>query len=80
MTALSREALCWPPIPINDQARLAELRRFEILDTLPEEAFDRLTALTALTFSTPIALVTFVDRSRHWFKLQVGFPVPELPR
>lgn len=80
MTALSRDALCWPPIPINDQARLAELRRFEILDTLPEEAFDRLTALTALTFSTPIALVTFVDRSRHWFKLHVGFPVPELPR
>ena len=80
MTALSREALCWPPIPINDQARLAELRRFEILDTLPEEAFDRLTALTALTFNAPIALVTFVDRSRHWFKSQVGFPVPELPR
>ncbi len=80
MTALSREALCRPQTPINDQARLAELRRFEILDTLPEEAFDRLTALTALTFSTPIALVTFVDRSRHWFKLHVGFPVPELPR
>jgi hypothetical protein len=65
MTALSREALCRPQTPINDQARLAELRRFEILDTLPEEAFDRLMALTALTFSTPIALVTFVHRSRH---------------
>ncbi|MFT7571564.1 MAG: signal transduction histidine kinase [Paracoccaceae bacterium] len=80
MTALSKEALCRPPIPINDQARLAELYRFEILDTLPEEAFDRLTALTALTFNTPIALVTFVDRHRHWFKSQVGFPIPELPR
>jgi signal transduction histidine kinase len=80
MTASSREALCRPPIPINDQARLAELYRFEILDTLPEAAFDRLTALTALTFNTSIALVTFVDRTRHWFKSQVGFPVPELPR
>jgi hypothetical protein len=69
MTALSREALCRQSIPVNDQARLAELRRFEILDTLPEEAFDRLTALTALTFNTPIAPVAFVDRSRHWFKL-----------
>jgi hypothetical protein len=34
MTALSKRALCQPPIPINDQARLAELYRFEILDTL----------------------------------------------
>lgn len=80
MTALSKEALCRPPVPINDQARLAELYRFEILDTLPEEAFDRLSELTALTFNAPIALVTFVDRHRHWFKSQVGFPIPEIPR
>lgn len=80
MNTLSTEALCQPPIPINDQARLAELYRFDILDTLPEEAFDRLTALAALTFNAPIALVTFVDRHRHWFKSHVGFPVPEIPR
>jgi signal transduction histidine kinase len=69
-----------PPIPVNDSARLAELYRFEILDTSPEETFDRLTALTALTFDTPIALVTFVARDRNWFKSQVGFPVDEIPR
>lgn len=80
MTALSNEARCQPPVPDNDQARLAELYRYEILDTLPEEAFDRLTALAALTLNAPIALVTFVDRDRHWFKSQVGFPVAELPR
>lgn len=80
MTALSKEALCRPPIPINEQARLAELYRFEILDTLPEATFDRLTELVALTFNTSIALVTFVDRDRHWFKSEVGFPVAEIPR
>lgn len=80
MTASSTEALCRPPVPDNDQARLAELYRYEILDTLQEEAFDRLTALAALTLNAPIALVTFVDRDRHWFKSQVGFPVAELPR
>lgn len=80
MSALSKEILCRPPIPFNDHERLAEPYRFDILDTLPEEAFDRLTALTALTFNTPIALVTFVDRDRHWFKSQVGFPTPEIPR
>ena len=68
------------PIPVNDTARLAELYRFDILDTSPEESFDRLTALVALTFDTPIALVTFVDKDRNWFKSKVGFPVDELPR
>jgi two-component system, sensor histidine kinase len=80
MTAGSQAHSRRPPIPINDEARLAELYRFDILDTLPEEAFDSLTALAALTFNTSIALVTFVDRDRNWFKSQVGFPVDELPR
>ena len=80
MSTLSSSRQCRPPIPVNDTARLAELYRFEILDTLPEEAFDRLTALTAMTFDVPIALVTFVDRDRNWFKSQVGFPIEEIPR
>ncbi|CAN0397132.1 unnamed protein product, partial [Discosporangium mesarthrocarpum] len=69
-----------PPVPVNEQARLAELYRFEILDTLREESFDRLTEIVALTFDVPIALVTFVDRHRHWFKSEVGFPISEIPR
>lgn len=80
MSATSSSGLRRAPIPVNDPARLAELYRFDILDTPPEEAFDRLTALTALTFNTPIALITLVDRDRSWFKSQVGFPIDELPR
>ncbi len=80
MTASSRAHSRRPPIPINDQARLAELYRFDILDSLPEEAFDRLTQLTALTFDAPGALITFVDRDRTWFKSQIGFPIAEFPR
>lgn len=80
MSTSTKNVFCRPPVPTNDQARLAELYRFEILDTLPEEAFDRLTALTAAVFDVPIALITFVDKDRHWFKSQVGFPVAELPR
>lgn len=80
MSTLSKEVFCRPPVPVNEQARLAELYRFEILDTLREEVFDRLTEIVALTFDVPIALVTFVDRHRHWFKSEVGFPVAEIPR
>ena len=80
MSATSSPKFRCAPIPVNDAARLAELYRFDILDTPPEEAFDRLTALTALTFNTPIALITLVDRDRSCFKSQVGFPIDEIPR
>ena len=80
MSAESSSKFRHAPIPVNDPARLSELYRFDILDTSPEEAFDRLTALTALTFNTPVALVTLVDRDRSWFKSQVGFPIDEIPR
>lgn len=68
------------PVPINEHARLAELRRFEILDTLPEESFDRITALATSIFKVPIAIVSLVDKDRHWFKSSVGMPTNQSPR
>jgi signal transduction histidine kinase len=68
------------PVPINEKARLAELRRFEVLDTLPEESFDRITALATSIFKVPIAIVSLVDKDRHWFKSSVGMPVNQSPR
>ena len=50
------------PLPSDEVARLQVLGRYAILDTLPEEAFDRLTRLAARLFGTPTALVTFVDQ------------------
>ena len=65
------------PIPANEEERLSELQALQILDTLPEEAFDRITAKVARLFEVPIALVSFIDRDRQWFKSAVGLP-PDL--
>ena len=58
----------YPPLPPDEEERLASLRRYAILDTPPEEAFDRLAELAAHLFEVPVALVSFVDESRQWFK------------
>lgn len=51
-----------------EAARLLELHALDILDTPPEAIFDRLTALAALAFEVPVALVSLVDADRQWFK------------
>jgi GAF domain-containing protein len=53
-------------------ARLAAVRRYDVLDTPPDGAFDRVTALAAKIFDVPIALVTIVDHDRIWFKSRYG--------
>jgi len=69
-----------PPIPINESARLATLASLNILDTPPEERFDRLTRLAKRLFGVPIALVSLIDANRQWFKSCDGLDVPESPR
>jgi len=69
-----------PPIPANEVDRLNALHRYRILDTPPEVAFDRITALAARLFKMPIALISLVDESRAWFKSCVGFGASEVPR
>jgi GAF domain-containing protein len=64
----------------DETARLDVLRRYKILDTPPEEAFDHLTRLATRTCRTPIALLNLIDRSRQWFKSNVGLDLPEMPR
>jgi diguanylate cyclase (GGDEF)-like protein len=68
------------PIPESETLRLAALRSYDILDTLPEQAYDDITLLAAQVCSTPIALVSLVDSERQWFKSRLAFEVPELPR
>ncbi|GAB4174732.1 MAG: hypothetical protein Fur006_04740 [Coleofasciculaceae cyanobacterium] len=68
------------PLPNNETPRLEALRQYNILDTLPEEAFDDFTVLAAQICETPIALITLVDERRQWFKSKVGFTVTETPR
>jgi hypothetical protein len=58
-------------LPENEAARLNELRRYQILDTLPEPAFDRIAEVAAL-FQVPMAVVSLVDEDRVWFKSRLG--------
>jgi len=68
------------PIPEHEAKRLAALRRYGVLDTPPESAFDELTRLAAQVCGTPIALITLVDEKRQWFKSRVGLDLAETPR
>ena len=68
-------------VPIDDeQLRLAAVLRYEILDTAPEAACDRITALAADLFNVPISIIGFVDRDRIWFKSHHGLDATEIER
>jgi diguanylate cyclase (GGDEF)-like protein len=60
------------PVPNNEPERLKALQRLRILDTLPTLEFDSIVDMAALIFDAPIALVSFVDRDRQWFKAKRG--------
>ena len=68
------------PIPADDAERLQALRELLILDTPPEERYDRITRFARDEFELPIALVSLVDRNRQWFKSNVGIACQETPR
>lgn len=69
-----------PAAPPGEPERLATLRDLDILDTAPEERFDRLTRLARRLFGVPIALVSLVDDKRQWFKSSDGLDALETPR
>ena len=69
-----------PEFPENEASRVSDLKSLSILDTLPEERFDRLTRMSKRLFDVPIALVSLVDENRQWFKSCMGLDVRETPR
>lgn len=69
-----------PPLPANENERLDALYRYEILDTPPEEALDELTRLAAHVTGAPIALISFMDRDRQFFKSRLGLDARQAPR
>jgi len=69
-----------PPMPENEQARLALLYELLLLDTPPEERLDKIVAFASSEFQVPICLISLVDAERQWFKARVGTAVCETSR
>lgn len=59
-------------IPPDERERLAAVRRYAVLDTPPDGAFDRITRLASVVLEMPIAIVSIVDHDRIWFKSAEG--------
>ena len=62
------------------EQRIQALKKYEILDTPPEESFDRVTQLAARLLKAPIALITLVDAERTWVKSAVGVTIQEISK
>ena len=65
---------------MDEARRLEALRYYDILDSAPDAAFDDITRIAAYICDTPIALVSFVDEDRQWFKARVGLDMAETGR
>ncbi|SIN71596.1 sigma-B regulation protein RsbU (phosphoserine phosphatase) [Singulisphaera sp. GP187] len=68
------------PIPVDDAERLEVLRSLDLLDTAPEERFDRITRVLGLVMDVPMAYISLVDSDRQWFKSSCGLASSETPR
>ena len=62
------------PTRFNEEERLAELAKLDLLYTPPEQAFDRITGELARIFDVPVAMITLMDRDMQFFVSQVGLP------
>lgn len=68
------------PDPVVEEQRLAAVHRYDVLDTPPDGAFDRITALAARLLTVPISIVSIVDSDRIWFKSHHGLDVGQIGR
>lgn len=68
------------PIPFDEAKRLVAVNHLRILDSKPEERFDRITRIAHYLFDIPSAFITLVDNDRVWFKSKYGCDTREEPR
>src|SRR5215472_14706063 len=67
-------------LPHNEAERLDALRRYKILDTPPEAAFDQIARMAANFFRVPMAGISLVDADRVWFKSRIGIDADQMDR
>ncbi len=65
---------------MSETARLSALEATALLDSIPEERFDRITRLAKHALGTDIALISLIDSDRQWFKSKQGLDISETPR
>ena len=70
----------FPKFPDNEKERIAELKKYNLLDTLSENDFDSITALIAAICEVPISLITLLDSDRNFFKSHFGLDFNQSPR
>ncbi len=68
------------PLPDNESQRLLALEDYDILDTLPEQAYDDIARLAAFVCGVDKAMVAFVDTERKWHKARHNIAPEEVPR
>lgn len=68
------------PLPNDEEARLATLKKYDILDTEPDEALNAMVQLASYICQTPIAAISLIDEKRQWFKAITGLDAKETSR
>jgi signal transduction histidine kinase len=68
------------PLPQNEAERLVALQSYNIFDTAEEKDFDALASLASAICQVPVALITFIDEKRQWFKAHHGTDIKENSR
>ncbi len=69
-----------PKFPNDEAERLAELKKYNLLDTLSENDFDNITTLVATICDVPVSLITLLDSDRNFFKSHFGLDFNQSPR
>ncbi|AKD56055.1 GAF domain-containing sensor histidine kinase [Spirosoma radiotolerans] len=66
--------------PHEENNRLEALKRYDILDSMPEQDYDDIVKLASQICQTPIALISLLGEKRQWFKASYGLAIQETPR
>jgi GAF domain-containing protein len=69
-----------PRIPFNEWQRIEALHEMDVLNNACEESFDTLAEIAKVLFDVPIALVSFVDTDRQFFKVRIGLEDRQMAR